>query len=151
MYKKIHVVYWFGFFPLSLTTKIIQEVSLVPIVGLNLLEVYNATVLLSMVSYLRLLFRFISCFPVGSLIFKPISLLHTPKSLATCVPCVVPRAVREWGGGVGTHGWRVGVLGLICVFNQAGGLTCQLNSRFRIPVQLPFPQGTGYSSSVDHW
>ena len=71
------------------------------------------------------------------------------------LPCflrAVPRALREWGGGggVGSHGWRGGVPGLVRVFNQAGGLTCQPDSQFLIPVRLPFPQRTGEFSSADH-
>ena len=52
--------------------------------------------------------------------------------------------------GVGFHGWCGGVPGLLRVFNQAGGLTCQPDSQFQIPVLLPFLQGTGASSSADH-
>ena len=52
------------------------------------------------------------------------------------------------GGGVPWVVWR-------CpwprtLFNQAGGLTCQPNSRFRASFRIPFPQGTGGFSSVDH-
>ena len=50
------------------------------------------------------------------------------------------------GGGDGGGGGA----GLLCVFNQTGSLTCHPDSQFRIPVWIPFPQGTGEMSSLDH-
>ena len=52
--------------------------------------------------------------------------------------------------GEGVHGWCGDVPGLIRVFTQACDLTSQPDYRFRIPVQLLFPQGTGELSSADH-
>ena len=104
--------------------------------------------LYAVVSTSPLLGRFtFSRFPVQSLIFTPISLLYTPKSPDTFFSmCSVARSARE--GGV--HWWCGGVPGLVRVFNQAVDLTCQPNSRFRIPVRIPFPQGTGESISSHH-
>ena len=66
--------------------------------------------------------------------------------------CCTARSVQVgWVvGGVGSHGWHGGIPVLIRVFMQARDLTFQTDSRFRIPVRLLFPQGTGESSSVDH-
>ena len=101
------------------------------------------------VSTSPLLGRFpFSCFPVGSLLLTPTSLLYTPKSLPKCFLHVVLRTVHKWGAG--SHGFCGGFPGLIHVFNQTGGLTFQPNSRFRIPSHIPFPQGTAESSSSNH-
>ena len=89
-----------------------------------------------------------SCFPVRSLLFTPVSLICTPKSLTNIFPCVVPHA--RYVNGVGSPGWRGGVPDLICIFTRAYGLTCQPDSQLWIPVRLPFPQGTGESGSMDH-
>ena len=89
-----------------------------------------------------------SRFPFQSLIFAPKYLLYTPRSLATFFQVLY--SARCTSGGGGSHGWRGGVPGLTQFLNQACGLTHQPDSWLQIPVQIPFPQGTGEPSSADH-
>ena len=112
-----------------------------------------------------LLFYFLWCrlcvssfgsFPVF-LFYRPIPAFYAYiPALYTKIHCYVfstcstTRGLRAGVGGVGSHGWLGGVPGLVHVFNQLVSLTCQPDYRFRIPVRLPFPQGTGDSSSEDH-
>ena len=66
---------------------------------------------------------------------------------STCSTAHGGRVGGGGGGARGYQGWCGGVPGLILIFNQAGGLTCQPDSQLRIPVRIPFLQGTGGSSS----
>ena len=66
---------------------------------------------------------------------------------STCSTACGAQVGVGWGGVpwvAWRHPWP------IRVFNQAGGLTCQPNSQFPIPVRIPFPQGTGEASYADH-
>ena len=103
----------------------------------------NATVLIYLVSSLRLIFLVVYRFPVWSLIFARISLICTPKSLATIFPCVVPRAWCTYGGWGGVLGWCGGVPGLLHIFTRAWNLTHQPDSRFQILDPNPAPFTTG--------
>ena len=55
-----------------------------------------------------------------------------------------------WAAAGGLPVWLGGVRILVRGFTWACSLTCKPDSRFRIPDRLPFPQGTGESSSADH-
>ena len=77
------------------------------------------------------------------------------SALYADIPCYLGFYVRyrarcATGMGWGYLGWSGGILGLVRVFNQAWILTWQPDSWCRIPVQIPFPQGTGDLSSADH-
>ena len=117
----------------------------------------DATVLLYMLSSLRLLFWVFSNFPVSPF-SRPISDFYADiPALYSGIPCylVFYMEYRAWcaSGGWergGSHGWSVGVPGLVNVLNRLGSLTCQPDSRLRIPVWLPSQQGTGEPSSADH-
>ena len=74
---------------------------------------------------------------------RQILLLLYPPGGTTCT-------VHEWGGGGVSQGWRVGVLGLLCLVKCAWNSTCQPDSLFWIPVRIPVLKGTGESISADH-
>ena len=61
--------------------------------------------------------------------------------------CLRPGVVVVVGGSLV---WLGGFIGPVHVFRQAQILTYQLDSRFRIPVWILSPQGTGELSSADH-
>ena len=100
---------------------------------------------------MHLLFRVVSHFSI---------LMSDPYFLRrnTCFICwnpvlpwfirTPPHVVRNWGEkGLGC---REGLIFLVRVFNWACSLTCQPDPRFRIPVWILFPQGTGDPISADH-
>ena len=60
----------------------------------------------------------------------------------------VVRGGRDWG--MGPPVWIGGVFSLVPDVNQACSLTCQTDSRFWVPAQILFLQGTGDMSSADH-
>ena len=62
----------------------------------------------------------------------------------------VLRAVRDEGGREGSLGCLGGILGLLRLFSWVCSFTCQHDSWFRIPLRLPFTQGTGEPRSIDH-
>ena len=57
---------------------------------------------------------------------------------------------RAWCAVGGVPVWLGGICSLVHVFTWACILTCQPDSQVRIPVRIPFLQGTGGASSADH-
>ena len=101
----------------------------------------------------RLPFWFVSRLPVFRLIpdcYANFPGFYAPNSLATNFPVLYCVWCAQLGGGGGSHGWLGVNIGFMRKFNREFDLTCQPDSRFRIPVCLPVPQGTGGSSSADH-
>ena len=101
------------------------------------------------------LYKFAFCF-----YFRPISALYANLPafysgffLYRLTSCVVARAVRKWGGGVGgvgSHGWHISARGFVQEIILARDLMCQPEAQWQVPVQILVLQVTGESISADH-
>ena len=75
--------------------------------------------------------------------FHPIPVFYAEIPCYSFSTCYTAHGARV-GGGVTMGGVEAFMASyLVRVFTQAFDLTRQPDSRFRIPVRLPFPQGTG--------
>ena len=106
------------------------------------------TLLVYSICYLCLCVSSFGAFPVFQF-SRPISALYTKITsylgfyARYCMWCVV-------GGEGGYPVWLGGVYSLVRGVTWACSLTYQTDYRLRVPVRIPFPQGTGELSSADN-